>query len=270
MGADETTDQRPDGDQRHRAPGDAVEADDDVCRRGHRVDHEGEQVLGCVHPLHGLGQQHPHHADQQDALGGGEIAPVDADQERGDDQGDEPAAGDGVVVAAGRFGPSPDGRLQSRLHHDQHQGDHQQHRDDLLERRLRQVQQQPGPHQRTQERGRDLPLEPRALALQLPPVAEGAGGAAGHQADRVGHGGHHRRVTERDQRREGDQRAGTDDRIDRARTDPGQEDGDDLDGAHPGTLRARSYPAEATWAAPAGHPGPGVSSGERPPPCRRR
>ena len=57
----------------------------------------------------------------------------------------------------------------------------------------------------------------RALAGQLAPVADGARDRPRDQADRVRDVGRHRRISEREQHREGDQRAAADDRVDHAR-----------------------------------------------------
>ena len=68
----------------------------------------------------------------------------------------------------------------------------------------------------------------RQLTRQLAAVPIRTGDRAGHQADVVGHVGEQRRVAERNQRGEGDQRAGTDDRVDRACRGAREEDGDEV------------------------------------------
>ena len=67
---------------------------------------------------------------------------------------------DVLAGPAGCLGAPPRPRLDPRPDDHQDQRDHQQHRHDLLEHRLRQVQQQPGADDRADERRRDLPAQP--------------------------------------------------------------------------------------------------------------
>ena len=74
------------------------------------------------------------------------------------------------------------------------------------------------------QRGRPELREPRALAGELVAVGDRRADRPRHQAHRVGDVGEHRRIPEREQRREGDQRARADDDVDGARRKPGHED----------------------------------------------
>ncbi len=74
------------------------------------------------------------------------------------------------------------------------------------------------------ERGAPDRQHALALADQLAAVADRARDRSGHQPDRVRDVRGDRRVAEREQRREGDERAAADDRVDRARGDSGGED----------------------------------------------
>ena len=222
--AEEAAEQRSDGDQSRSGPADPVERHHGVRQRRNDVHHQRQQVLRGVHPLHRLGQQRTHHADQQDALRRGEVAAVDPDRERADDQATIRPV-DTTCASSG--GPAPVGPgLDPRPEHHQQQRTDQQHRHHRDEHLLGQVQQQPRTEARAEQRRRDLPPQAVPLAAQLAPVAPGARDAAGHQADRVRHRRGHRRIAQRHQRGERDQRAGSDDGVDRSGPDAREGDQD--------------------------------------------
>ena len=70
---------RPDGDQRRRAPGDVGHEDEDDRRDA--VDDAGEDVLERVDALQVVVDGQPEDGEQQDALRGAEVAAVDAGAE---------------------------------------------------------------------------------------------------------------------------------------------------------------------------------------------
>ena len=71
---------------------------------------------------------------------------------------------------------------------------------------------------------------------ELLAVADAAGEAAGHQADVVRDVRGDRRDADQQQRREGDQGAGADDRVDRARPDAREDDEEGIERGHADTL----------------------------------
>ena len=96
-GADLAADHRAGRDQRRRGPGDVGGEGED--HPGDPVGEAGEHVLQPVRPLQALGQGDAEDAEQEDALGGAEVAAVDPgreDRERGEDP---------VLVGDPRFAP---------------------------------------------------------------------------------------------------------------------------------------------------------------------
>ena len=146
-----------------------------------------------------------------------------------------------VAVAGppGRPGELPPGHppRQPGLDEHHHHRHADQRGDDRLERLRRQHEQQDRADQAAARRRRAEPDDPPPLALQFGAVAVHAAGHAGHQAHVVAHVREHRGIPEGEQRREGDQRAGADDGVDRARRQPGREDGEGLEEWHTITLR---------------------------------
>jgi hypothetical protein len=93
--------------------------------------------------------------------------------------------------------------VEPGLEDDRHQRDANEHRDDRLERGLRQHEQQHRPGDPTEQRRRPEAEHAPALPGQLAPVADGAGHGARDEADRVRHVRSDRRVAEREQDRKG-------------------------------------------------------------------
>ena len=87
-------------------------ADDDVCARRDRVDDEDEHVLQTVETLQIVGQHQAEQGDEDDALGGGEVAAVDRGEEDDEEHGDVAARGQpvphrgGSMFDAGSLGPA--------------------------------------------------------------------------------------------------------------------------------------------------------------------
>ena len=191
-----------------------------------------EDVLQGVRALQVLREHDAEKAEQEDPLGGAEVAAVDpggVDAERRP----QPAL---ALLADLTLGQHP---VQPRLQDDKDQRDGDEDRHDRLERRGRQDEQQHGAGRPAEQGGRAEAQHAPALALELAPVADGAGHRARHEADGVRHVGRDRRVAEGEQHREGDQRPAADHRVDRPRRESGEADGDHLAEVHRGILGAR-------------------------------
>ena len=113
---------------------------------------------------------------------------------------------------------------QPRLQDDQDERDRDERRDDRLEGRSGQDQQQDRAGDPAAERRRRQPQQPRALPSKLLSIAERSRRRARHQPDRVRDVGDDRRVAELQQHREREQRPAADDRVDRPSDDPRCED----------------------------------------------
>ena len=200
--------------------------------RGHQVDHRRDHVLDGVQPLEPLGHEDAEQGDQDHALRRAEVAAVDAGQVDADEQRPRvlafrAAAGIGASGTAGGHHacePWLDG-------HQEH-GEEDQDRNDLVERALRQAQQQDAAGQAPQPTDDREPHDAISLAGQFAPVADGPAQRSQHQPDGVGDVRDQRRVAEGQQGGKGDQRAGADDGVDRARGHAGRDDGHDLERTH--------------------------------------
>ena len=130
---------------------------------------------------------------------------------------------------------------------ERHQGDGEQDqdRDGGVEHAARQLEQEDAAHERADRRAARERQDPPTLPAQLAPVAPGSADAAEHEADGVGDVGDHGRVADREQRREGDERARADDRVDRPRDHAGPRHGEHLEERHPPEARFSSRSARA-------------------------
>ena len=201
--------------------------DDGEDDRRARVHHQRQHVLDAVDGLQRLGQQRAEEPDEQHALRGAEVAAVDAGQQRADrHEHRHPAR---TVRGGLPFGVDP--RRRARRSPPSAPGAPRRR---ALIRGCRTTSTtatamstgttasnaSAGSHSRSSAPAtapsalkRRHPDQPRALAGQLAPVAPRARDAAEHEADVVGHVRRHRRVPEREQRRERDQRPGADDGV---------------------------------------------------------
>ncbi len=215
----------------------AMSADRDEEDGRDRVGHGGQHVLDRVEALQVVGERDPQDREQDHALGGAEVAAVDAGQER--------AAGRRDEVVALRL-------ARRRLERHQRHGHQDQDRDDRVEHLVRQLEQEDAADERADRRAdrerQDAPL----LPAQLAPVAQRAADPAEHEPDGVGDVGRHRRIADRQQRRERHQRARADDRVDRPRDHAGPRHGEHLEERHPpdGIYSARSAGAGLDAASP--------------------
>ena len=143
-----------------------------------------------------------------------------------------PVANEAVDAAAVVLDLGVRGRRALERH--QHRGEQDQHRDDGVEHGLRQREQQDAAEQRAGGRADGEDHRPPPQPAQLAPVADHAADPARDEPDGVGDVRDHRRVADREQRRERDQRAGADDRVHPARREPRREYGDRFPQRHCG------------------------------------
>src|SRR5215469_12716203 len=129
----------PGGDQRRGPPRDVREPEEHGGRRA--VDDRDEDVLGPVDALQGLVEKRAEQADDQDPLGGAEVAAVGSGRE---DACQQRRAGPLRLLVPARADP----RAQPRLRDHQRAGDQDQHWHDEPERAGRQGQQRDRPGQR--------------------------------------------------------------------------------------------------------------------------
>src|SRR5665647_1741499 len=127
-------------------------------------------------------------------------------------------------------------RLQPRAEQNEQQRQGEEDRHDGIERRFGEPEQKDGTGQGANKRDRHQPPQEVAQAGQLSAVAMNTRDAACDEANGVGNVGDQRRIPEEQQRRERDQRAGTDDGVDRPRSHSRREQRDDFIPRHPVTL----------------------------------
>jgi hypothetical protein len=111
----------------------------------------------------------------------------------------------------------------------QQTGEQDQGRDDGVEDVARQDQQEGAAGCRAEAGRARQPGAAPLLADQLGPVSPDGADVAEDEPDGVGDVGGDRRVADRQQHREGDERTGADDRVDRSSRDRGGEDGEGLE-----------------------------------------
>jgi hypothetical protein len=230
LGADHASDQGAGGDQPHHGPVDPAEGEEHVGGSRDEVHGQGQDVLHGIGVLDGPGHEDAEDADQENALGRDKVAAVDAGQIHQEDQDETVAAVPQCVFRVLFAVPDPLLELGLEGHHQQ--GQHDQHGGGVEEDRVRQVQQQVGPADAAQQRGGQEPQQLPAPALKFLAVAPSSGGASGHEAHGVADGRCDGRVAEGDQHREGDEGARTDNAVDGARPETGDEDEDATEELH--------------------------------------
>ena len=134
---------------------------------------------------------------------------------------------------------SASARLDPRLQDDEDEGDRDEDRDDRRERGGRQDEERAAPPKRAEQRPGAEPQRARALARELPPVADRPRDRARHEADRVRDVRGDRGIAEGGPHREGDQGAAADHRVDGPSRQPREADGEDLADIHRGIVGAR-------------------------------
>lgn len=123
--------------------------DEEEEERGDAVDDGGKDVLDGVQALHGVVEQHAHQGEVDDALGGREVATVDAgEHDPGEQEWPAVESGGGAGAVAAALDRSADPGLQD----DQHQREGHQDGDDRLERRGGQGEQEGRPGEAADQR----------------------------------------------------------------------------------------------------------------------